>query len=104
MRIQTGLKIIVWVETSCRMTERVSHVRNYSTRSLARATRLYYKLSVRALAMACQMDRWNKRRAHSLVCEARLTFRVSWTEWFKIERYAREYLEQNVVAMLNENK
>ena len=40
MRIQTGFEIIVWVETSCHMTERVSRVRNY------------YKLSIRAFAMA----------------------------------------------------
>ena len=52
MRIETGFKIIVWVERSCRMTERMSHIRNY------------YKLSVCAFAMA---GRWMAGVTHTLV-------------------------------------
>ena len=42
----------------------VSHVRNYSTSSLVRAARLYYKLSIRALAMA---GGWTAQMMHTLV-------------------------------------
>ena len=64
MRIQTGFEIIVCVETSCHMTKRMSHVRNYSTSSLARAARLYYMLSIGALAMA---GGWTAQMTHTLV-------------------------------------
>ena len=103
MRIQTGFKIIVWVEPSCRLTKLSSHVRNKlvrqerarrtsgtssshvrnklvarqeqarrtsgtssceTTGSLARAARLYYKLSIRALAMA---GGWTAQMTRTLV-------------------------------------
>ena len=52
MRIQTGFEIIVWVETSCHLTERVSRVRNY------------YKLSIRAFAMA---GAWTAEMTRALI-------------------------------------
>ena len=70
--------------------QRMSHIRNYSTSSLTWAVRLCYKLSIHTLAI---VGGWMAQMTCTLVSvQGQLTFRVSWTKWFRIEWYAREHL------------